>query len=553
MLRARTGHDFSEYKDRTFQRRVQRRMQVVQTTKIEDYLERLQKEPAEVGALLRDLLIGVTNFFRDAAAFDALETLVVPKLFAGRGRPMTVRIWVAGCATGEEAYSIAMLLREQMDRLDEPPRCRSSPPTSTRPRSGVARAARYPANSGQGGLARAAGALLRVRGRQLYRWRKEMRDMCIFSAHSVIRDPPFSRLDLISCRNLLIYLKQPTCRRRSFRCSTMRCGRAAICSSGCRKTLPRHNDLFAPLDKQAPPVPAAAIWSPRPHLQLRQFLPRGSSSATGPRPQAQRADLLRQVAGTDRRAFRAALCHRRRGRRGRSISRRGTGRYLQAAAGPATRDIVRHGAPGLARRAACRARSGPTKSGRRVTRDRVAVQIDDDRPDDQPDRRADDRRGSEIALYLVVFIDLGPARAQVEAGAEHPESDGAAVQQVEKELRETKDRLQSTIEELETANEELTLGQRGAAVGQRGTAIHQRGTGNLQGGDAIDQRGAAHRQHRARHKIEELDRANSDLQQPVRKHPDRHDLPRPEFGDPQLHPCGDPASSISFPGIAAAR
>jgi two-component system, chemotaxis family, CheB/CheR fusion protein len=85
VLRMRTGHDFHEYKERTFQRRVQRRMQVVQTTKLEDYAERLQKEPEEVNALFRDLLIGVTDFFRDAAAFHTLETLVVPKLFEGKG------------------------------------------------------------------------------------------------------------------------------------------------------------------------------------------------------------------------------------------------------------------------------------------------------------------------------------------------------------------------------------------------------------------------------------------------------------------------------------
>src|SRR5215813_9019513 len=122
LLRTRTGHDFSASKDTTFQRRVQRRMQVGQTARLEDYVERLRKEPDEVSALFRDLLIGVTDFFRDAAAFRALESLVIPNLFEGKGEDDEVRIWVAGCSTGEEAYSIAILLREQMDKLPVVPK-----------------------------------------------------------------------------------------------------------------------------------------------------------------------------------------------------------------------------------------------------------------------------------------------------------------------------------------------------------------------------------------------------------------------------------------------
>ena len=108
-------------------------MQVAQTAKLEDYVERLQKEPAEVHALFRDLLIGVTDFFRDAAVFRALETSVIPKLFEDKGANDEVRVWVSGCSTGEEAYSLAILLREHMERLEARQRYRSSPPTSTRP------------------------------------------------------------------------------------------------------------------------------------------------------------------------------------------------------------------------------------------------------------------------------------------------------------------------------------------------------------------------------------------------------------------------------------
>src|SRR5215472_10417560 len=206
LLRTRTGHDFSEYKERTFQRRVQRRMQVVQTTRLEDYAERLQQEPEESNALFRDLLIGVTDFFRDAAAYRALETTVIPKLFDGKGVDDEVRVWVVGCSTGEEAYSIAILLREHMDGLDAPPKIQIFATDIDEAAMGIARSARYPANS----IKEVSPERLKrffVQDGGSYRLAKDLRDMCIFSTHSVIRDPPFSRLDLISCRNLLIYLK----------------------------------------------------------------------------------------------------------------------------------------------------------------------------------------------------------------------------------------------------------------------------------------------------------------------------------------------------------
>jgi two-component system CheB/CheR fusion protein len=444
LLRVRTGHDFSEYKDRTFQRRVQRRMQVVQTTKIEDYLERLQKEPEEVG----DLLIGVTDFFRDAAAFAALETLVMPKLFADVGPADEVRIWVAGCATGEEAYSIAILLREHMDGLDKPPKVQIFATDIDEAAMGVARAARYPANLVKGVSAERLNRFF-VSEAGSYTLAKELRDMCIFSAHSVIRDPPFSRLNLISCRNLLIYLK-PALQAQvipMFHYALQPGGHLFL---GLSENVARHNDLFVSLDRKNRLFRRRNLVA-HPHVPLRQFLPRGGASAQAARAQPARVDLLRQVANTIVEHFGPTYVIVDETGEALYFST-GTGRYLQAAAGPASRDIVAMARPGL--RADLRAALYRAKeTGRRVTRDRVAVQIDDTvqtigltvEPISE---------GSEIA-YGVVFTDLGPARAPAEAGAEQPEDEVVAIQQVEKELRETKERLQSTIEDLETANEEF--------------------------------------------------------------------------------------------------
>src|SRR5690606_5435336 len=112
LLRARTGHDFSGYKEKTVIRRIHRRMQVLKVAEVTEFLDRLRKEPREIDLLLQDLLIGVTGFFRDQPAFDVLDSRVIPQLFKGKSREDTVRVWVPGCATGEEAYSIAILLRE---------------------------------------------------------------------------------------------------------------------------------------------------------------------------------------------------------------------------------------------------------------------------------------------------------------------------------------------------------------------------------------------------------------------------------------------------------
>src|SRR5437867_9539476 len=190
VLRTRAGHDFSEYKDRTFQRRVQRRMQVLQTAGLEEYVERLQKDPDEVRALVRDLLIGVTDFFRDDAAFHALETSVVAKLFDGKNSDDEVRVWVVGCATGEEAYSIAILLREHMDRLHAAPKVQIFATDIDEAAMGVARAARCAVDLVKGVSPDRLKRFF-VPEAGSYRLVKDLREMCIFSTHSVIRDPPF--------------------------------------------------------------------------------------------------------------------------------------------------------------------------------------------------------------------------------------------------------------------------------------------------------------------------------------------------------------------------
>ncbi|MBZ0231494.1 MAG: PAS domain-containing protein [Deltaproteobacteria bacterium] len=205
LVRVRTGHDFSSYKRATLYRRVGRRMQVCNAESIADYLRQLREDPAELGRLLRDFLISVTNFFRDPEAYEALEQHVIPRLFQHRGHDQ-VRVWVAGCASGEEAYSIAILLAEHAATISAPmPQVFATDIDETA--LAEARTDRYPESIA---LDVRADRLERFFERDggSYRVRKELREIILFSPHNVLRDPPFSRLDLVTCRNLLIYLNR---------------------------------------------------------------------------------------------------------------------------------------------------------------------------------------------------------------------------------------------------------------------------------------------------------------------------------------------------------
>ena len=204
MVRVRTGHDFSLYKRATVYRRIARRMEVCQTNAITDYQRYLREHPSELAHLLRDFLISVTNFFRDPHAFSALSEMVIPRLFvAGDHRRRSAR--GAGCGPGEEAYSLAMLL-PSTPRGSETLALPGFATDIDEPRSPRARGPVPPKRS-RGRLAKRLTRFF-TREPNHYRIRKELRERVLFSPHNVLRDPPFSRIDLVSCRNLLIYLNR---------------------------------------------------------------------------------------------------------------------------------------------------------------------------------------------------------------------------------------------------------------------------------------------------------------------------------------------------------
>jgi two-component system CheB/CheR fusion protein len=204
-LRIRTGNDFSNYKRATLLRRIERRINIRNLPDLPSYMAFLQEHPEETHALLRDLLISVTNFFRDAKAFESLEKEVLPSIFMGKKPGEEVRIWVAGCATGEEAYSIAILCAEKQMGIADPRKVQIFATDIDEAAITTARDGLYTLND-VADVSPDRMRLFFIKEGDHYRVRREIREMIVFATHNFLKDPPFSKLDLIACRNVLIYL-----------------------------------------------------------------------------------------------------------------------------------------------------------------------------------------------------------------------------------------------------------------------------------------------------------------------------------------------------------
>lgn len=406
ILRDQVGHDFNGYKERTFLRRVQRRMQVLQLGKIEAYVERLRQDPDEVMLLFRDLLIGVTSFFRDPEAFDALETTVLPKLFDGKGAGDTIRVWVPGCATGEEVYSLAMLLRERVEEQRAAPKVQLFATDIDGAALEVARSGRYPATLVDAVSPERLRRFFTTDG-ATYVCGKQVRDMCVFSSHSVIRDPPFSRIDLVSCRNLLIYLDAEM-QSRLIPVFHYALRPGGFLFLGSAENVTQYGNLFVPVEKKH------RIFQRRDHvsapIHFPMFLP-------GLR-------LLGPAGGHDRGEGAGAGISLRRAVEMRVLERfapahvvvnrecdvvyysQRTGKYLEAAAGQPSRALLGMARKGL--RLDLRSALHEAMETRRpVSREGILVDVDDHvqvvdlavellpQDDKEP-------------LFLVLFTDVGP-------------------------------------------------------------------------------------------------------------------------------------------------
>jgi two-component system CheB/CheR fusion protein len=451
ILRNTTGNDFHGYKRNTFFRRIQRRMQVLQISDIPDYVERLRGDREEVQHLFQDLLIGVTQFFRDPHEFEVLER-ELPRLFDGKGPDDQFRVWVLGCATGEEAYSLAILLREHMAGMDSPPQVQIFATDLDSRALGSARTGRYADSIAE-----------HVRPDRLARWfvkegdtycvAKELREMCIFSPHNIVKDAPFSRIDLLSCRNLLIYLNADL-QNRVIPIFHFSLRPGGVLFLGSSENVTRHQKLFAPVDRKnrifrrldtATRILPDFPLSPR----VRTIERADSGPAPVPRGGPLSGSVSRRAEAVAERYAPAyvvvdeqyEVLH---------FSGR-TGRYLEPNPGAATLNLLNlvHRDLRLDLRSALH----------RAAHDGVRVEMPP-----TPVHRDGHSHGVNLIVepvgssdhnaLIVLFQDSGAVAEALPGNGDRPLSD-EHVQRLEAELRLTKERLQATIEELESTNEEL--------------------------------------------------------------------------------------------------
>lgn len=248
LLRQHTGNDFTYYKQSTILRRIKRRILLHKLERLEDYVRYLQGNSKEVEALFRDLLINVTSFFRDPEVFDGLQKIVFPAIVKDRPEGLPIRIWVAGCSTGEEVYSIAISLFEYLGDMSANTPIQFFATDLDVQAVDKARSGIYPPTIAD---VVSANRLQRffTKVDEGYQISKHIRDVCIFAQQNVFKDPPFSRLDLISCRNLLIYLS-PVLQKKIMPIFNYALNNKGFLLLGASETIGRHADLFRLADNK---------------------------------------------------------------------------------------------------------------------------------------------------------------------------------------------------------------------------------------------------------------------------------------------------------------
>jgi len=458
-LRAQTGHDFSFYKKNTVYRRLERRMAVHNHHHLAQYLRYLQEHPEETKLLFRELLIGVTNFFRDPEAFEALQEKAIPLLLKNHPRRNTLRVWVPGCSTGEEAYSMGIVLRESLDKLKARGNIKIEMFATDIDVEAI-EVARQGLYSGSIEADVSPERLQRFFTKEDGRYRigKEVRQMIIFATQNLIMDPPFTKLDLLCCRNLLIYFTAEL-QKRLLPLFHFSLNPGGILMLGSSESIGSSSDHFAVVDNQW------KIFTRKESVSARNAMAELPSSLVSqptapPRAEARAAkDADASLPGLAQRllleSFAPAAVVINASGDIIYVSGR-TGKYLEPSPGKANLNVLAMAREGLRHELGAILRRA-TSQQREVTARGVKVRCNGGfvflqltvRPLSDPELL----RG----LLLVVFTEVAtqptaPPDKTSSAAARHYRSQ---IGELERELKHTREQLQSANEEMETSQEEL--------------------------------------------------------------------------------------------------
>ena len=450
LIQRRAGHDFRQYKESTIIRRMDRRMKALQIAELEQYVECLEREPQEVDLLLKDLLIGVTQFFRDPEAFHSLERDVIPKLFDGKEEGGAVRVCTVGCATGEEAYSIGMLLLEHASRLPNPPAVKVFATDIDERGLEMARKGRYPAGVAEHiGAERLERFFTKEEG--VCQVKRALREICIFSNHSFIRDPPFSRLDLISCRNVMIYLGAEL-QRKVFPLFHYALRSDGYLFLGPSESTGSQRELFRTVDKKHR-IFQRKDTVPRPPISFPVTDVTRSRVGGVNSPGSDEQNIPKQIERIILQRYRPACVTVR--ENGDAVYFSGpTGRYLEQPSGAPELNVVNMAPEGL--RVPLR-----TALHRAVNTRERAVQKHIPMPANGGSGYVDIAvepvlELANVNLFMVVFEDSTVEREPVDGPAPAPAAGSEEIiRHLEADLRAAQEHAQAMYEELESSNEEL--------------------------------------------------------------------------------------------------
>ncbi|MEK6728496.1 MAG: CheR family methyltransferase, partial [Planctomycetota bacterium] len=460
LLRDQTGHDFSFYKKNTLVRRIERRMCVHKITTIDVYIRYLRENPPEIELLFNELLIGVTNFFRDHEAFEALKENALPQILKDRARGNVLRIWVPGCSTGEEAYSIAIILLECLEKVKQRGVCKIQVFATDIDKDAIdkARQGVYASNIAADVSPERLQRFF-IKEDNGYRLKKEIREMVVFAPQNVIMDPPFTKLDLVSCRNVLIYMTAEL-QKKLLPLLHYALNPGGLLFLGVSETIGSLTDLFSTVDnkwriyrrKESASARMGMFELPVSPLFHGEDKPQHAPKA--------RKSIETTISDTAQQVLSehftppAVIINE----KGDIVYISGrTGKYLEPAAGKTNINIFAMAREGLRSELEVAIRRAIAQKKTITMKDLMVRTNGNHQAMDLTVKPFSESEGMK-GLLMVVFGDVGAPSKRAASGKAKTGSasrQGKMYKELEKELAFTRERLQTIVEEMETSREEL--------------------------------------------------------------------------------------------------